>query len=216
MANTAVNFYGRIRGIARDFFGAGDQQAALSDGGELVVVQGLPTEAELVKLGLGFSVLGTAIAPVAAIPTTAAHLSLYNGDNSPFAYVIAAIGGVCDTSMAVAGQIAMLARNSLIGSNANPLGAIPIFGQSGKIFSGGGNAKASVALAATDTSIWVPTGADAATVATTTIGLVAHAECYGRWIVPPGGLFSLATLAQTAAGTVRPYIYFYRIPLNMV
>lgn len=219
MANTAINVYGRVRGAMRDFFGAGDQQGVSSDGGELVVVQGLPPESELVRLGLGFSVIGTAVAPVIALPTTAAHLSLYNAETGPAAcsYVIAAVGGLCITSMAVAGQVAMIARNSLVGANANPLGSLPIFGQSGKPFSGTGNAKASVALAANppDTSIWIPTGADASAVTTTTIGVVAHCECFGRWVVPPQGMFSLASVAQTAAGTVQPYIYFYRLPLTL-
>lgn len=217
MANTPINIFGRVRGVARDFFGAGDAQLALTDAGEGVFVQGLPPEAELVRLGLGFNVLGTTVAPVAAVPTTAAHLSLYNAESGPYApcYVIAAVGGFCDVTMGVAGQISMLARNSLVGSNANPLGALVIYGQNGKPFPGVGSAKASVALSASDTSIWVPAGLAAATQATTTVGLVAHNEVYGKWIVPPGGMFSLATMAQTAVGSVRPYIYAYRIVLSL-
>lgn len=212
-----VGLLGQVRGAVRQLLGAGYQFLQQSDGGELVVVQGLPPEAELARLGFGFHVVGTTVAPVAAVPTTAAHLSIYNGETGPNAasLIIAAVGSICTTTMAVAGQASVLARNSLVGKNADPKGALVIFGNSGLQFGGAVNAKASVTLDASDTSVWVPAGKSEETPATTTIGLNPHCEVYGRFIVRPGGMFSLATLAQTAVGSFQPYLFGYRLPLTL-
>jgi hypothetical protein len=208
---SSVTITGYIRGLARALFAEGlDQPAQLTSGGELLVALGLPQESEIARLGQLWIVVGTAVAPVAAIPTTAAHLSLYNGDPSK-SLLIHAVGSVLTTSMAVAGQIAVLARNDVPGFNVNPAGALIIAGTSGKQYSGRANAKASVtlgAIGAGNNVAWVPTGASALATAATTIGVNAHSECFGRWVVQPTGLFSLATLAQTAAGSAQPYIVF--------
>lgn len=219
-AGSPVSLFGLLRGAGRAFASAAgtEQELALSDGAELVVAQGLPAEAELARLGLGFNLIGSAVTPIAAVPTTAAHLSLYNAETGANArsLVIAAVGAVCTTTMAVAGQAVLLARNQIPGVNANPNGALPIYGASGKPINFAINAKASVTIVAeTPLSIWIPTGAMAATGAATTIGLNIHNELYGRFIVPPGGMFSLATLAQTAAGSFQPYIFGYALPLTL-
>lgn len=219
-AGSPVSLFGLLRGASRLFANAAgtEQELSLSDGGELVIAQGLPTEAEIVRLGLGFSVIGAGVVPVVAVPTTAAHLSLYNAETGSAArsLVIAAVGSLCTTTMAVTGQAVLVARNSMPGINANPAGALVIYGNSGKPVNFNINAKASVTLGTTgDTSIWIPTGPAAVAFATTTIAVNIHHEVYGRFIVPPGGMFSLATMAQTAAGGFAPYIFGYALPLNL-
>lgn len=216
MSNVTIRGY--VRGLFRAAFAEGpDQPIQLTPGGEVIVTQGLPPEAELARQGLGWGVIGTAVAPVAAVPTTAAHLSLYNGDPNK-SLIIAAVGGFDAGSMAVAGQISMLARNDVPGQNTAITGSLIITGLSGKQYGGKAVAKASQTLAAIGAGnnvAWLPVGNSGSAITTTTIGVVAHAECYGRWIVQPGGMFSLATIAQTAAGTVQPYIYFYETTLYL-
>lgn len=218
MSNAQGVIMGRFRGSSRRGAGGSDQDLAcqLADGGELLIVQGLPPEAELARLGLGFVVVGSGVTPVAAIPTTAAHLSLYNG-NTDKSLIIAAVGGLETTSTAAAGQFAMLVRNDVPTANANPAGTLIISGTNGANYGGAANAKASVtlaAIAAPNNVVWIPAGASVVRTAATGVATCAHHECYGRWIVRPQGLFSLATLAQTAAGTVQPYIYFYEYTFN--
>lgn len=155
---------------------------------------------------------------MAAIPTTAAHLSLYNGSVNNKSLVIVSVGSYCAASMAVAGQITLVARNDVPGANVNPLGVLIIGATDGRQYSGQSNAKASVTLAAIGAGNnvgWMPVAASAPAITTTTIGATVHAEVQGRWIVRPGGLFSLATIAQTAAGTCQPYIYFYEMTVPL-
>lgn len=215
---SAVNIRGYVRGLMRGVMGEGPESPIhITPGGEQIIVQGLPPEAELARQGCGWYTIGTAVAPVAAVPTTAAHLSLYNGDTVK-SLVIAAVGGFTAASMAVAGQITMMVRNDVPGVNAAITTSLIVAGLSGKQYSGKVVSKASQTLAAIGAGnnvAWMPPGPSASAVTTTTIGVCAHAECFGRWIVPPGGFFSLATLAQTAAGTVQPYAYFYEVALNL-
>lgn len=220
-AGSPVSLFGLLRGAARLFATAAgtEQELSLSDGGELVIAQGLPAEAELARLGLGFNLIGSAVAPVVAVPTTAAHLSLYNAETGANArsLVIAAVGSLCNVTQAAATQAALLVRNQLPGVNANPNGAIAIYGASGKPTQFAINAKASVTLTAegSNPSIWIPPGSMAATPAAATVGLNVHAEVVGRFIVPPGGMFSLATIASVVTGSFQPYIYGYALPLNL-
>lgn len=221
MATVEIRAY--VRGLLRAVMGEGtDQNLQITSGGELITAPGLPAETELARQGVGWLVTGSAVTCVAAIPTTAAHLSLYNG-NTAKSLIIAAAGGLMTTTIAAAGGYTMLARSDVPGANANPAGTLIISGLSGKQYpastnSFGANAKASVTLAAIGAGnnvAWIPIGSSTQTSATTTVGLNSHSECYGRWIVQPGGLFSLASIAQTAAGAVAPYIYFYEANLPL-
>lgn len=214
------NFLAYIRGVARAVMAEGpDAVVHATSGGELLVAQGLPSEAEISRQGAGWMTIGAAVAPVAVIPTTAAHFSLYNKSTTK-SMIIAAVGSFNATSMGVAGQCSLLVRNDVPGVNADPAGVLIITGTAGanQWSAADGNAKASVTLAAIGAGnnvAWVPAGPSISAVTTTTVGLNAHYECYGRYIVRPGGLFSLATLAQTAVGTAQPYIKFYTAVLPL-
>lgn len=209
-----------VRGVSRANFAEGEGGfMQVTPGGEQLAVIGLPLEAEVARQGTGYVTVGSAVAPVAAIPTTAAHLSLYNNNGAGGkSLIIAAVGTVCTTSMAVQGQATLLARNDVPFANTNPAGTLIITGLDGRLYNGGANAKASVTLAAIGAAnnvAWVPVATSPAAVSVTTIGLNVHNECWGRWIVRPGGVFSLATVAQTAAGSFQPYIYFYEVQLPL-
>ncbi len=206
-----VDITGYARGIARAQFAEGDEaRFHVTPGGEQLIAQGLPTETELARQGAIWCTVGSSVTPVIAIPTTAALLSLYNGEVAKSLLIIA-VGALETTSEAAAGQNSILARNDVPLFNANPAGALLIFGTSGKQYGGKANAKASVTLGAIGANNqvgWVPVGGHASRVTTTGVGVNAHVEMYGRWIVQPGGLFSISVIAQTAVAGVTPYIVF--------
>lgn len=207
---------GRLRAAGRALTTADQQQFQYNDAGELIVAPGSLQDMELARGGKIWYVIGTAVTNVVAVPTTGAHLSLYNGGQN--ALVIHAVGSIGIATSAAVGQISVLARNDVPGFNANPAGALIIGGTTGNAYSGGANAKASVtlgAIGAGNNVAWMPVGASAPAQATS-IGTDAHAELFGRWIVKPTGLFSLATLAYAASGTSSPYIYFSEVPMNLL
>lgn len=212
-----VGVLGYVRGLARAVMSEGpDQPVHVTPGGEVVIAQGLPPEAELTRQGAGWAVIGSAVANVVAIPTTGAHLSLYNASQTR-SLIISAVGTVVTATNAAVGQITLLARNDVPAFNANPGGALIITGTTGKAYTGLTNAKASVtlgAIGAGNNVAWVPV-ASSAIIQATGIGGCVHAEVYGRWIVQPLGLFSLATLAYAASGSSQPYVYFYEALLPL-
>lgn len=213
MAN--VGILGKLRSAARAIITADNQQFPYNDCGEQLVAQAIPSEYELARTGKIFCVIGTAVTNVVAIPTTAAHLVLYNAGVN--ALVIHAVGSIGIATSAAVGQISVLARNDVPAQNANPAGALIITGTSGQAYAGLANAKSSVTLAAIGAAnnvAWMPVG-QSATNQATSIGTVAHAECFGRWIVKPTGMFSLATIAYAASGTSSPYIYFSELPATI-
>ena len=216
MASVELRAY--ARGIARAIMGEGsDKSVFVSSGGELITCQGLPPETELSRQGAGFYTIGTAVTAVAAIPTTAAHLSLYNG-NTQKSLIIAAVGTFAATTAVAATNITLLARTDVPYFNVNPAGALIIAGLDGRMYSGSANAKASVtlgAIGAGNNTAWMPVGPSLTTTSTTTVAIGTYADVQGRWVVRPGGLFSLATVAATAVGTYQPYIYFYEAYLPL-
>lgn len=207
-----VSVYGRIRGLNPDNFQEGsEQQARLNSRGEIILAQGLPPEAEVARLGQSYVCMGSAVAPVAALPTTAAHLSLWNGEIvGGKSYIISAVGSLCTTTVAAAASASLLAHLGTA-AEANPAGALVIKGMSGKIYRGQGNAKASVTIA--NSGVWHPVGPCVQTANTANIGIGVYQDVYGRYIVPPGQIFSLATINATAAGAFAPFIIWHEAQL---
>jgi hypothetical protein len=150
----------------------------------------------------------TAVAPVAAIPTTAAHFSLWNGEPAGGKiYRITAIGFTTTTTAAATMIMQQLAhcgqatRPVISGTAAS--GPIPTDGQVGA-------SKAAVASAVTivdSDGIWLPVGMAVNSAAlTATIGLGVWTNVRGLYLVPPGAIFSLATLGSTTGGAVQSSI----------
>src|SRR5271154_6694389 len=79
-----IGVAGRVRGImAGQNYAENreDEQLHLNSRGDVIIAQGLPELAELVRLGNSFQAyFGTGVTALNALPTTTAHLSIYNGE----------------------------------------------------------------------------------------------------------------------------------------
>ena len=142
----------------------------------------------------------TAVAPVAAIPTTAAHFALWNGEEvGGKTYTITSVGFTTTTSAGATIILQQLAHCSvariplITGTAATAVRAtdgIP------------GGSKAVVASAVTIVNangLWHPVGSSFNTAAlTATIASGGWTYVKGMYRVPPGGVFSLATLCSAA------------------
>lgn len=207
-----VRAMGRVASLTRpDYNSDSEQIQTLNTHGALLVAGALPPETELARLGHTYVSISAGVTAVAALPTTAAHFSLYNGEPvGGKSYVISAIGTVCTTSAAAASVVTLLAHMGTA-SETNPAGAVTIKGIHGKIYRGSGNTKDSVTIV--NSGVWHPVGDAVVCAATATVSLGKYAEVYGRYILPPGQIFSLATLNSTAAGTFRPYVIWHEVQL---
>lgn len=150
----------------------------------------------------------TAVAPVAAIPTTAAHFSLWNGEKAGGkTYTITAVGFTTTTTAGATIILQLLAHLSVA--------SLPVI--SGTTANGPkstdglpSTSRAGVASAVTIVNangLWHPVGPAFNTAAlTATIGAGTWQNVRGLYSVPPGGIFSLATLGSTAAGASQLFI----------
>lgn len=141
----------------------------------------------------------TAVAPVAAVPTTAAHFALWNGEQTGGkSYVITSVSMTDIVSAGAALVLQILVNNST--------GPIPVL--SGTVAQGpraldgvfgGSKAQACSAVTIGNSGIWHPVGASVnAGAATATIAMGAYQNVRGIYTVPPGGLFALAVLCSAA------------------
>lgn len=213
MADIFANLLGLVRGAASPSYNDGQQGIpAINPRGDLLTAQGLPSRTELTRMGASYGVsiaLANAFTFVATWPTTRAELVIYNA---------AAAGGkslVIDrawmtnvTSQAAAQPFSLLAQVA----PASPVIAAPTDGTTtvvqsvlnGKVRAGLSRvgvarfALANTAFALADH--WTALGT-AISPMTTNLGASISAECYGRYIIPPGAALCLAGLAGTAAGT---------------
>lgn len=149
----------------------------------------------------------TAVAPVAAFPTTAAHFCLFNGEPiGGKSYEILSVSTAYATSAGAAETGVVVVHNA-----GGPVLALPSFTAALGPKSLGGYAASQTfsqvgsAVSIVNSSIWHPAGMGYATAATTTIGLSSYWSWPGTgismYVVPPGGIFSMATLAATTGGT---------------
>ena len=205
------------------------------------VYQALPERSQLVTQGRSWeggisTTLGTFFA-AAGVPTTLCALALQNGEGrgSNIAYVIdrvslfvitsAAAGGigilttgVLSPGRVMAGQTQQIANAVFAGTVAT---AASTKSWSGKGFYAGNATLYSVctitaipALAATD---WVPMQSlSGAGGAATTLGSAVMAECYGRYIVPPGGAIAFNGVAANAAGSYGMWVSWHEVPMSLV
>lgn len=177
---------------------------ALNNRGEWLMSQGLPPKSELVRMGQTWSCVTPAanhFAPVAAMPTTLANIVLFNGQPAGGkSLLIDAVFAVADTSIAAAGVITLLGQQVASGTAPTDNTAVLINSRAGKTYAGlTKRAIANTAFAIADK--WEVLGPAVLSSATTTIGLAAYAECYGGWVIPPGGFFLANLIAGTAGGT---------------
>ncbi len=137
------------------------------------------------------------IAPVAALPTTAAHLVLWNGDKTK-TYSVSSIGCTTTTSPGAVIGIQMLA-NMLVGPVGLPAGTAAL----GPTPTDGvyPNSAAQVLAAVTivNTGIWHPVGMSVNTAGTADIALGTYQLVQGIYSIPPGSLLALAVFCSAAA-----------------
>lgn len=219
-----VNLYQWVRGILRATMGQDNEgKSHVTTGGEAIVAQGLPPETELARQGIGFYTAPTisGLAASAGYPTTAAMLSLYNG-NSTKSLVIAAAGALCYTGANAIGNYSLIIRNDVPGANTAATGGNIIQGMDGRMYSGQAVSKSLVTLAAigaANNTAWIPAGNTTVVTPSASTGSFygtnLYTECYGRWIVRPGGMFSIAVVGQPTTVSFTGYAKFYELTLPL-
>lgn len=189
--------------------------------GAQYVVQSLPPLAQLSAQG---NVYGggtaTAVAPVAALPTTASHLTLWNGESQTSgtgrSYVILAIGWTTIASAAAA-FVGQLLTNMSTVATAVPTGttATAITGLSG--LATGSSATLLSAVTITNNGVWQPFGPSInGAAATATISLGWEGYTQGEYILRPGMRFNMAVLCSAAgSATCDIFLKWAELPLKL-
>ena len=176
-------------------------QTGTSNGSSFVSF-GMPGNAGIAeRYGAIFAVrTATAVAPVAALPTTASHFSLQNGETigTTKCYIILSVHWTTIVSAGAAFVGQLLVHNSPVPTSTAITGtaASAIKCVTGKAFAT--NAVALSAVTITNDGLWHPLGNSVnAGAATATIALGQEAVC-SDYIVRPGGVFSAAVLCSAA------------------
>lgn len=198
-------------------------QMTMNNRGEQRIAQAIPERAECVRFGRSWGAAiptANAFTYVAAWPTTRAEIALYNGEASGGAtYIIDRVWMANITSMAAAQPATILAQNvpsDAITAAPTDNAAIIKHNLSGKRTSYTGSGR--LAIAGTTfgaiANRWAALVGTAAAM-TTNLGLAVSIDVYGRYLVPPGGLFNLAGLAGTAAGTAIIGLEWHELQLTL-
>lgn len=214
----------RVRKFATLAYSEGDEKIPSQNGrGELIVAQGLPDRAELVRLGASWGAqipTGSAFTFVNAWPTTRAELVLNNAEPvGGKTFIIDRVWMSNITSQAAAQPFSMLAQiapASLAVAAATDNAAVLRQSLSGRIKTYNGNARLALANTAFAlTNQWFTIGNAAVSPMTTNLGHSVEAHVYGKYLVPPGAAFCLAGLAGTAAGTAICGIEWHEAQLDL-
>ena len=223
MAQSTVNVYPTAKGGAELYAATASQETQLvtNGRGDLLVAQSLPPKAELVRLGGSWSAriaTGSAFTYVAAWPTTRAELVLYNGEVAGGkSYIIDSAWLYNLTSMAAAQHIVMLAQLvPVVATVPTDDTAQLINSLSGKT-AYSGRAKRAVAntAAGQTTNLWDIISTSHPSAMTTNLGAAIYTELFGKYIVPPGGVFALNAVAGTAVGTAIIGVTWHEVQLTL-
>lgn len=170
--------------------------------GDLQIAQALPPRAELVRMGRSWLCRATTpVAPVTALPTTTAQLTIYNGepdDGAP--YLIDVLLGVITTSAAAATGYGFAACMHV----GKPATVLTDGGLAKRSLSGRPASQTKARLAVGQTVVddgWFPVG-DAVIGPANNLGMAKWQVLDGLIIVPPGHTFSMAQMANTGASIV--------------
>jgi hypothetical protein len=200
MAQTSADCYGTARATA-DLANATQGQSLImqaNNRGDQLVALALPQRAEMARLGQLWTcrmATGSAFTYVAAWPTTRGELVLYNGEASNGkSYIIDKAWMYGITSMAAAQLI-----NSHNGKAS---------------YSGYGRVAVANTAAGQIANLW-DVLASANAPMTTNLGQAVVADLWGQYIIPPGGVFALAGIAGTAAGTATIGVTWAEVQLAL-
>lgn len=210
----AADIYGTVRAktdAVSDLGGGESGDVAVNPRADLIVARALPELAEIVRMRnsywVGYTAADTAIAPLVALPTTAAGagtITILNGEgdggkiyviDSLWAHVSTAIGAPTATALTMC---AMLTIGKFTNATAVVAEATP-HGLAGNAYRG----TASVDLAYAGTLVddaWQPVGESFNAIAANT-GSSVDVPCRGLFVVPPGHAFHVGVIAGVATAT---------------
>ncbi len=203
----------KIAGRVRGFFAGNypenkeDEEFHLNTRGDMLVAQGLPERAELTRLGDSWTASNTTgIAALTGWPTTTAGFGIWNGEPSNGkCYVIDSVSCTDIVVDATQGDCTALFVMLNKPPVALPAGGQLIRGLSGRTY--GGRALTVLTAVARVDEGWFPAGSSA-TVGATVAGCnfkQQYAPLNGMYIVPPGGMFSVAAAKVAAAAAQVVY-----------
>lgn len=159
-------------------------------------------------------VTATAIAPVTAMPTTAAHLSLFNGapQGSGVAMVVLEVGTIITTSAGAAINLGLAATitTALVASQTGtacetirPLTSNQSYGGAASLLS---------AVTIVDNGEWHSVAPTIVCANTANLMLQTKENVAGRYVVMPGQQFCLASLANAAGSAVcKPFVIWAEV-----
>ncbi len=193
---------GRVRGSTRPQQSDGiDAAAGMLSGSEQLIVRGLPTKTESVRLGNCWTVqipTASAFTNVADMPTTRAELALYNGEpGGGKSYIIDSVWFISLTSVTAltnATLIYQVAAAAALADNTALLINSPL----GYVYTG--RANRALAVTTMTTNKWSVL-ASATCKATATIGFGVVANVDGGIILTPGMTLGVNAVLGTATGT---------------
>lgn len=190
-----------VRGVIPNFGEGVQAPPMLTSAGEQLVAQGLPALASIVAAGDSWMARTTALAPVIAIPSTAALFALYNGEAQKSLIIDSAFLTVVVVTAAVQGH-GLLMNVSTAKSATAPAGTAltPLPMRANQAFSGAEQAMHTATLTAAAggaATNWVPIGRGTVPSNTLQIGSCIDVPL-GNIIIPPGGIFALTALAGAA------------------
>lgn len=198
-----IKIAGRVRGLNAGNYPENreDEQAHLSNRGELLVAQGLPELTEIVRLGDSWQVkTTTGLTALTALPTTTNGLGLWNGEPANGkCYIVDSIA--VDVRIVDVTQPGTLATYVMM--NKTPVAAptdaaLAIASLIGKSY--GGKARTTTNSAVTNDG-WFPCG-NTPMVGTVVAGSswkVQDTQVRGFYIIPPQGMFHIHA-AQVGGG----------------
>lgn len=206
MAQSTVNVYPTTKGAAELYNNSASQESQLVSNprGDLLVSQSLPPYAELVRLGNTWTMrtaTASAFNAVAALPTTLAATTLYNGEASGGkSYVIHSAFCTTIVTAAAATQYSLIAQvtPSALGISTAPTHSATttlLTSRSGKTgYTGLARRAINVTTAFTDG--WEVIGTTQGGAAAN-VGLGVYADLGGSFVILPGGSFLLNVVAGT-------------------
>lgn len=221
MAQSTVNTYGTVIGGADvyDTSAGGEQQLTLNNRGDLRINQSLPERSELVRLGNSYAAqmpAASAWTLLITIPTTLSNLALQNGEAvGGKSYIIDRFWIKAVTSTASAGVITPLANigtpgTALVADNA----AVLRWNLSGKV----GNSKSQLVMASTATGAltdkWMHYES-ALQAMTTNIAACKEVLCYGRYVIPPQGIFNINAQESVSGGTAIAGVEWHEVQIKL-
>ena len=212
-----------VRGAARRLYsGLTNPQALdMNNGGDLLVAQGLPERAEIVRMGNSFSAQHPAASAwtlLITIPSTLANLSLQNGEAAGGkSYVIERFWIKAVTSMASACALTPLSQvvppgTALVADDATVLR----MSLSGKVAPAGRTAS-KIVMASTATGCLTDKWNHHQSVslaATTNIATVIEVPCFGKYIIPPQGSFNINAQESVSGGTAIAGVEWHEVQLD--